>query len=80
MLLKKMTELDVLKIENAITIKHEEIIAKAKPIVPTINGTETPGMTIANTLGMYAVIVARSSPIFAITFGAMKNTPNIVAV
>ena len=78
--MKKMTELDVLKIENAITIKHEETIARTKPTVPIINGNETPGMSMAKILGMYAVIVARSSPILAITFGAMKKTSNIVEV
>ena len=52
MLLKKITELDVLKMENAITIRHEDMIAKAKPIVPTINDTETPGMITAKTRGI----------------------------
>jgi len=80
MLLKKMTELDVLRIENAMTIKHEDTMAKTKPVAPTINPTETPGMIMPKTRGKYATIVDLSSPIFAITFGAMKNIPSIVAI
>ncbi len=80
MLLKKITELDVLKIENAITIKHEDTMAKTKPIVPAISDTETAGIITAKIRGKYAIVVDLSSPIFAITFGARKNTPNIVAI
>jgi hypothetical protein len=80
MLLQKITELEVLKIEKPMTIRHDEIIAIRGPIFSIIKGIETPGITTARTLGANATMVARSSPIFEIIFGATKKTSSIVAV
>ena len=79
-LLKKITELEVLKIEKPTTIRHDEIIAMAGPTLPIINGIEIPGITTARTLGTNAMMVARSSPNFDIILGATKKTSNMVAV
>jgi hypothetical protein len=80
MLLKKITELEVLKMEKPMTIRHDEIIAMRGPVLPIIKGIETPGIATARTLGTNATMVARSSPRVEIIFGATKKTINIVAV
>lgn len=80
MLLKNITELDVLKIENAITIKQDEVIVTGKPKVPTMESKEIAGIITAKIRGICARIVERSSPNLDIIFGAMKNTNNIVII
>ena len=79
-LLKNITELDVLKIENAITIKQDEVIVTGKPKVPTMESKKIAGIITAKILGICARIVDRSSPNLDIIFGAMKNTNNIVTI
>ena len=79
-LLKNITELDVLKIENPITIRQDDAIVIENPDIPVIKSKETAGIVTAKILGMCASIVDRSSPNFDIIFGAIKKTNNIVAV
>jgi hypothetical protein len=78
--LKNITELDVLKIENATTIRQDEVIASGKPKVPDIRGTEIAGMITAKIRGIYAKIVDRLSPNLDIILGAMKKTSNIIVI
>ena len=79
-LLKNITELEVLKIENAITIKQDDVIVTGKPKVPTMESNEIAGIITAKILGMSARIVDLSSPNLDIIFGAMKNTNNMVII
>lgn len=80
MLLKNITELEVLKIENAITIKQDDVIVTGKPKVPTMESNEIAGIITAKIRGMCARIVDLSSPNLDIIFGAMKNTSNMVII
>ena len=79
-LLKNITELEVLKIENAITIKQDDVIVTGKPKVPAMKSNEIAGIITAKILGTCARIVDRSSPNLDIIFGAMKNTSNMVII
>jgi hypothetical protein len=79
-LLKNNTELDVLNIENAITIRHDDIIASGTPEEPVMIGIEIAGINTAKILGMCARVVDRSSPILDMTFGATKKISNMVTV
>lgn len=79
-LLKNITELDVLKIENPITIRQAEVNVMANPDIPVMKSNETAGMVTAKIRGMYANIVDFSSPNFDIIFGAIKKINNIVTV
>ena len=80
MLLKKITELAVLKIEKAITIKEAEIIATTKDPCPIVIGINKPAISTAAILGAYDNDVERSSPIFDINRGATKKIEIITAV
>jgi hypothetical protein len=80
MLLKNITELDVLKIENPITIRQADAIVIGNPDTPVMKSNEIAGIVTAKILGMYAIVVDLSSPIFDIIFGAIKKINNIVAV
>lgn len=80
MLLKNITELDVLKIENAITIMQADVIVTGKPKVPAMKNNDTAGIITAKIRGMCARIVDRSSPNFDIILGAMKNTSSMVII
>jgi hypothetical protein len=79
-LLKNITELEVLKIENAITIRQDDAIVIGKPEVPVTKSNETTGIITAKIRGICANIVDLSSPNFDIIFGAMKKTNSIVAI
>lgn len=79
-LLKKITELAVLKMENATTIKHTEIIDTTKMLVPNMTGIINPAIRTAIILGAYEIKVARSSPNLDINLGATKKIAIIVDV
>src|SRR5574340_1233427 len=80
-LLKNITELDVLKIENAITIRQADVIVTGKPNDdPAMKNNERAGIITAKILGICAKMVDRSSPNFDIIFGAIKNTSNMVII
>ena len=79
-LLKNITELEVLKIENAITIKQDDVIVTGKPKVPTMESNEIAGIITAKIRGICARIVDLSSPNFDIIFGAIKNTSNMITI
>lgn len=79
-LLKKITELAVLKMENATTIKHTEIIATTKIPVPSMTGMTNPAIRTAVILGAYEIKVARSSPNLDINLGATKKITIMVDV
>ena len=80
MLLKKIIDVAVLKIEKAITIKEAEIIATTKDHWPIVIGINNPAITTADILGKYDNDMERSSPIFDINSGAKKKTEIITAV
>ena len=71
--LKRIIELDTLKIENAETIKHDEIIAIASELTPVMLGINDAAMITPRTLGKYDICVARSSVILEIRCGTKKN-------
>lgn len=79
-LLKKITELAVLKMENATTIKHTEIIDTTKTPIPNMRGMTNPAIRTAIILGAYEIKVARSSPNLDINLGATKKIAIIVDV
>jgi len=79
-LLKKITELAMLKMENATTIKHTEIIDTTKTEVPNIRGITDPAIRTAIILGAYENKMARSSPNLDINLGATKKIAIIVDV
>lgn len=80
MLLKNITDVEVLKIENAITIKQADAIVTGKPRLPTTKIDETAGIITATIRGMQANIVDLCSPNLEIILGTIKKTTNIVAV
>lgn len=80
MLLKNITELEVLKIENAITIRQADVIVTGKPNDPVMKNNEMAGINTAKILGMCARMVDLSSPNFDIIFGAIKKTNNMVII
>ena len=79
-LLKKIMDVAVLKIEKAITIKEAEIIATAKEPWPIVIGINNPAITTAAILGAYDNDMERTSPIFDINRGAKKKTEIITPV
>jgi hypothetical protein len=79
-LLKNITELAILKTENAITIKHTEITDTMKIPIPNMKGMTSPAMRTAIILGAYAINMARSSPSLVINFGATKKIAIITDV
>jgi len=74
--LKRIIEFETLKIENAETIKHDEIIAIKSEFVPVIVGINDAAMIIPRTLGKYDICVARSSVRSEIKRGTKKNIVN----
>jgi len=71
--LKIIIELDTLKIENAETIKHDEIIAIKIELTPVMLGINDAAMITPRTLGKYDIWVARSSVSIEIRRGTKKN-------
>jgi len=71
--LKRIIEFETLKIENAATIKDDELIAVSNELVPDIIGIKDAAMMIPMILGAYAICVARSSVILEIKRGTKKN-------
>ena len=71
--LKRIIEFETLKIENAETIKLVETIAISMELIPIILGINDAAIMIPNTLGKYAICVARSSVTFEIKRGTKKN-------
>ena len=80
MVLKRITELDVLKIENADTIKLDEMAATIKESRPLTIGITADAIIIPRIRGKYAIWAAFSSDIFAINFGTTKNIASKVIV
>ncbi len=71
--LKIIIEFDTLKIENAATIKPDEIIAIKMELFPVMFGINDAATIIPNTLGKYDICVARSSVSIEIRRGTKKN-------
>ncbi|GDY16216.1 hypothetical protein LBMAG54_10720 [Nitrosopumilaceae archaeon] len=71
--LKIIIEFETLKIENAETIKHDEIIAIKSELTPAMLGISDAATIIPKTLGKYDICVARSSVILEIKRGTKKN-------
>jgi hypothetical protein len=71
--LKIIIEFETLKIENAETIKHDEITAIKSELIPVILGINDAATIIPRTLGKYDICVARSSVIIEIKRGTKKN-------
>ncbi len=71
--LNMIIEFETLKIENAETIKHDEIIAIKSELVPVIIGINDPAMMIPRILGKYDICIARSSVKSEIKRGTKKN-------
>ena len=67
--LNKRIEFDVLNIENAITIILEETAATTNESKPNVIGIKNAVVSTAATLGINAIVVARSSPNFEISLG-----------
>lgn len=71
--LKRIIEFETLKIENAETIRHDEIIATKIELIPVIVGINDAATIIPRTLGKYDICVARSSVSIEIKRGTKKN-------
>lgn len=71
--LKRIIEFETLKIENADTIIHDEIIAIKSELTPVILGINDAATIIPKTLGKYDIWVARSSVSIEIKRGTKKN-------
>jgi len=78
--LKRIIEFDTLKIENAETIIHDDIIAIKSELLPIMFGIKAAAVIIPKILGMYDICVARSSVILAIKRGTKKNIVSRVIV
>ena len=78
--LKRIIEFETLKIENAETIMHDEIIAIKSEYSPIVIGIKVAAVTIPRILGKYEICVACSSEILAINRGTKKNIVNKVIV
>ena len=78
--LKRITELAVLKIENADTIRLDDTAATIKESNPLAIGISADAVIIPRIRGKYAICAAFSSEIFAINFGTTKNIASKVIV
>lgn len=78
--LKNKTEFAVLYMENPTTIKHIDNTVNNNELIPMNALIKNAAMSTPKILGMYDIVVARSSPTFEIIFGATKKNPTIVMV
>lgn len=78
--LNKIIEFDTLKIENAETMIHDEIIAIKSELTPIIFGINEAAMMIPKILGRYDICVACSSVILEMNRGTKKNIVSNIIV
>ena len=80
MVLNRIIEFEVLKIENATIIRHPAIVATVKDWISRVIGINKAATKIPKILGIKASLADFSSPILAVIRGTTKKTASNVIV